>query len=266
MFGLISSLAQNKAQKKAANNQYAYDTSVYNYNWDETLRDYDFRLQENRVNRQNIEDNTGYQEQTALRQYQSDLAIRDFDYSNQVRQFNESERIYGLQLGFNSQASQVAYEAENRRFQETLTGMAFDQQDMLVKMLQEEGQLQASGASGRSAGKALASAMASYGRNQAILAESLVSAKRENKVSLRQIDTEKAGADLNAQSRRMLVPLRAPDPMAPLKMPRATLLDPRAPVKGPAPIKGATGSTLGAALSGISSDIGMGLSIAGFFK
>jgi hypothetical protein len=140
--------------------------------------------------------------------------------------------------------------------------MAFEQQDMLVKMLQEEGQVQASGASGRSSGKALASAMASYGRNQAIMAESLVSAKKENKVSMRQIDTEKYGADLAAQSRRMLVPMKAPDPMAPLKMPRATLQDPRQPVKPPKPIKGATSSLAGGIARGVANDISMALSFA----
>lgn len=262
MFGLISSIAQSRSQKKAANAQYAYDISNWEYNWNETLNDYNWRIAENQINRQNIDDNATYQEQSSIRQYVSDLAIRNFDYSNQARQYNESERIYGLQLGFNNQAAAVAFEAENRRFQEILTGMAFDQQDMLVKMLQEEGQVQAAGVSGRSAGKALASAMASYGRNQAVLAESLVSAEKESKVTMNQIATDKYGADLNAQSRRMLVPLRAPDPLTPLALPRATLMDPRMPSKPPAPIKGATGSTLGAVASGLQSDVSTALSIA----
>jgi hypothetical protein len=258
--GIFGSSSASKDAARAAKRQFKYDKEVWNYNWDESLADYDWKINETQIGRQNQENNLVYQEQSALRQYQNELAIRDFDYGNQVRQFNESERIYGLQLGFNSQASQVAYEAENRRFQEILTGMAFEQQDMLVKMLQEEGQVQASGASGRSAGKALASAMASYGRNQAIMAESLVSAKKENKVSMRQIDTEKYGADLAAQSRRMLVPLKAPAPMAPLKMPRATLQDPRKPVKPPKPIKGAVASSATRAFSALSSGLNAGLS------
>lgn len=265
-FGIIAGIANNRAQKKAAGRQFKYDVAVWDYNFDEANRDFDWRIGENQVNRQNIENNAQFSDQTALRDYKDKLAIRDFDYSNQARQFNESERIYGLQLGFNNQAAQVAYEAENRKFQETLTGMAFEQQDMLVKMLQEEGQAQALGTSGRSAGKVLASAMASYGRNQAIMAESLVSAKKENKISMREINTQKYGADLNAQSRRMLQPMKAPDPMAPLAMPRATIVDPRAPVKPPKPIKGATGSTLGAVMSGMQSDISSVLSIASFGK
>jgi hypothetical protein len=260
--GIFGSSSASKDAARAQRKQYEYDTSIWNYQWDESLADYNWKINETQIGRQNQENNLVYQEQSALRQYQNELAIRDFDYGNQVRQFNESERIYGLQLGFNSQASQVAYEAENRRFQEILTGMAFEQQDMLVKMLQEEGQVQASGVSGRSSGKALASAMASYGRNQAIMAESLVSAKKENKVSMRQIDTEKYGADLAAQSRRMLVPLKAPAPMAPLKMPRATLQDPRKPVKPPKPIKGASASSATRAFSALSSGINAG--IAGY--
>jgi len=259
--GGIGSIFGSSAQSDAIKKQHKYDKEVWNYQFDEANRDYEWRLGENRVNRQNIDNNARFSEQTALRDYQYNLAIRDFDYSNQARQFNESERIYGLQLGFNNQAAQVAYEAENRKFQETLTGMAFEQQDMLVKMLQEEGQLQASGASGRSAGKAIASAMASYGRNQAIMAESLVSAKKENKISMREINTQKYGADLNAQSRRMLQPMKAPDPMAPLKMPRATIVDPRAPVKPPKPIKGAAASPIGSVLTGMQSGIDLGLSI-----
>jgi hypothetical protein len=240
--GIFGGSSAKKAQARAANRQFKYDNEYWQYNWDKAQREFDFRKQEVGLARQNQDNELRYSEQTATRNYQYDLAIRDFDYANQSRQFNESERIYGLQLGFNNQAAQVAYEAENRKFQETLTGMAFEQQDMLVKMLQEEGQLQASGASGRSAGKAIASAMASYGRNQAIMAESLVSAKKENKISMREINTQKYGADLNAQSRRMLQPVKGPAPMAPLSMPRATLLDPLAPVAPPKPIKGAGSS------------------------
>lgn len=256
-FGIISSILGARSQKKAADAQYKYDISNWNYQWDEANRDYQWRLQENSLLRRNINQNARFQNQTAQRQYQYDLAIREFDFQNQMRQYQESERIYGLQLGFNSQASQVAYEAENRKFEETLAGMAFEQQDMLVKMLQEEGQLQAMGTSGRSAGKALASAMASYGRNQAIMAESLVSAKKENKVAMRQIDTEKYGADLAAHSRRMLQPVKGPTPPAPLKVPRAAIMDPRAPVRPPKPVKGAKASVFGSALTGLTSDIGL---------
>lgn len=236
--GSSSQNAARRAEQQRINRQYKYDTKVDQYNWDQTLRDYNYRLAETSTQRSNQENNLRYQEETLRRNYAYDLQIRDYEYNNQLRQYNESERIYGLQRGFNAQAEQLAYSNENRRFQEILTGMAFDQQDMLVKMLQEEGQIQASGVSGRSAGKTLAAAMAGYGRNQAVLAESLLSASKDSRANRRQIAMDRYSADLNADSRRMLTPLKAPAPMAPLAMPRGVILDPSKPVRGPKPIKG----------------------------
>ena len=258
ILGGIGAASQNSSQQRQIDNQYRYDQRKYQFDWKSQLRNYDYLRQDTKLQRGNIREAAKYQDATNQRDYAYSLAIRDYDFKNQQRQFNESERIYGLQLGFNNQAQSVAYEAENRRMQEILTGMAFEQQDMLVKMLQEEGQLQAMGTSGRSAGKALASAMASYGRNQAIMAESLVSANKESKISLRQIDIEKYGADLAAQSRRMLKPLKAPAPFAPLAVPRARLQMPLAPKKGPKPIKGT--NTSGGALNILTSAASAGMS------
>lgn len=258
--GAQSSSAARNAEQRRIDAQYKQDLANYRYNWNSTQREYKYRTKETGIARQNQENNLRYQEQSAQRDYQYNLAIRDFDYAQQVRQYNESERIYGMQLSFNNQAAQVATEAENRRYQEILNGMAFDQQDMLVKMLQEEGAVQAKGISGRSAGKELASALASYGRNQAILAESLVSAQKESNVSRRQIATDKYGADLAAQSRRMLKPMKAPAPMAPLAMPRATILDPLKPKKPPKPIKGTNTMPTNTGLSIANSFVNSGLS------
>lgn len=260
IFGGLSAASQNNNQQQQINNQYNYDQAQYNFNWEQQLRNFQYLSQDTRLQQSNNLQQASYLNATNQRDYAYSLAIRNYDYQNQVRQFKESERIYGLQLGFNNQAQKIAYEAENRRFQEIVTGMAFEQQDMLVKMLQEEGSLEAMGVSGRSAGKALASAMASYGRNQAIMAESLVSARKESKVSRRQIATEKYGADLAAQSRRMLKPLKAPAPFAPLAVPVAQIQMPLSPVRGPEPIRGT--NTSGGALGILTSAANAG--IAGY--
>lgn len=242
IFGAVSGAsAQNAAraaEQRRIEEQYKYDQQNYRFNWRTTQREYRYRRQETNIARQNQEANLGYLEQTAQNDYKYNLAIRDFDYANQVRQFNESERIYGLQKGFNAMAQAQAQANEDRRYQEILTGMAFDQQDMLVKMLQEDGAVTARGVSGRSAAKSLGSVIASYGRNQAVAAESLLSAQRETTASSRQIALDRYGADLAAESRRMLKPMKAPAPMAPLAMPRAAFLDPLKPKKPPKPRKG----------------------------
>jgi hypothetical protein len=242
IFGAVSG-ASAQSQARAAEQaridaQYKYDKQNYRFNWQTTKREYNYRVDETNVARQNQEGNLRYLEQTAQNDYKYNLAIRDYDYANQVRQFNESERIYGMQKGFNAMAAMQAQANEDRRYQEILTGMAFDQQDMLVKMLQEDGAVTARGVSGRSAAKSLGSVLAGYGRNQAIAAENLLSAQRETTASSRQIALDRYGADLAAESRRMLKPLRAPAPIAPLAMPRATILDPLKPKKPPKPRKG----------------------------
>jgi len=236
--GASSQNAARAAEQERINRQYKYDRQLDRFNWQQTKRDYLYRMQEVGIQRSNQEANLSYLDQTNRRNYAYDLAIRDFDYNNQVRQFNESERIYGLQRGFNARAEIEAQAAEDRRMQDIVTGMAFDQQSMLVDLIQEEGKSIARGVSGRSAVKNLGATVAAYGRNQAILAESLVSANRESAATRRQIALDRYQADLNAESRRMLKPMKAPAPMAPLTMPRAVLLDPMKPKRGPKPIKG----------------------------
>lgn len=236
--GASSQNSARAAEQERINRQYKYDRRLDRFNWQQTKRDYRYRMKEVGIQRSNQEANLSYLDETNRRNHAFDLAIREFDYSNQVRQFNESERIYGLQRGFNARAEIEAHAAEDRRMQDIVTSMAFDQQSMLVDLVQGEGKSLARGVSGRSAAKNLGSYIAAYGRNQAILAESLVSANRESAATRRQIALDRYQADINAESRRMLKPLKAPAPMAPLTMPRAVLLDPMKPKRGPKPIKG----------------------------
>lgn len=231
--GAKSQASARKAEQKRIEAQYKQDKKVEKFNWKQTQRQYEFAKKETKVARENQENNITYQEETAKRDYLQQLKIRDFEYGNQVRQYNESERIYGMQRQFNVLAAQQAQEAESRRMNEIVKGMSFQQQDMLVQLLQTQG-----AAKNRGAKASLANEMSSFGRNQAILAESLVSAKKENRVAMQQIGLDKYEADLGAEANRMLIPLKAPDPMAPLKMPRATILNPLKPKRGPAPMKG----------------------------
>jgi hypothetical protein len=245
VLGTLSGVSQSSSQNEARrleqeriNRQYKYDKKLDRFNWRQTKRDYNYRLKDVQNQRQNNEANLQYLEETARRNYQYELQIRDFDYKNQLRQYKESERIYGLQRGANAQAAALARQNEETRLGEIMKGVSFEQQDMMVKMLQEEGASIARGVSGRSARKQVASVLAGYGRNQAILEESVLSAKKDSMMAMRQIEMDRYQADLNAESRRMLKPLRAPDPMAPLAMPRPVLLDPMRPKRGPRPMKG----------------------------
>ena len=224
--GLFGKSSQEKAAEEniKLNNKFTKDT--YKFNKKETKRQNRFNKETYEITKENEKTFREFGDAERSQEYQDLLKIRGFEYQQQVRQFNESERIYGMQRNFNAQAESNARAAEARRFNEITTGMSFEQQDMLVKMMQEEGAIQARGQSGNSAQKNLGSVLAGYGRNQAIMAESLLSAKADSRGNYRQIAQDRYGADLNAESRRMLTPMRAPDPTAPLALPQAVIQKP----------------------------------------
>ena len=135
-------------------------------------------------------------------------------------------------------AAAAAREAESRKLQEAILETAFENQDLFVEMMQAEGQQQARGVSGRSAAKNVQSVLAEAGRSQAILSESLLSAKKNTAASMRKIAADKYGADIKAEANRMLMPERLPELPRPLAIPRAVFQNPRKPKKAPKPIKG----------------------------
>lgn len=263
---VASSVASNNqtAQQRSDNDraldqQFEQDKKAYDFNWEQSLREYQHTLDSINIKRAEEETVGRLKDQMALDQYNYNLAIRDFDYNNSMRQFNESERIYGKQLSFNQLAAQQAAQAENNKLRETVMSTAFENQDMMIELLQQEGMIQARGVAGKSVDRLLQSAMGQFGRNQAVLAESLVSAKRQTNRNLERIGLERYGADLAAEANRMLKPIKGPDIPVPYKTPRATFLDPIMPQKGPAPVRGVNtaprSSSLGVIASGLSATV-----------
>jgi len=262
--GIAASAASNSASQRAQNEaidrQYDYDTAVWNFNFDEQKREYDYLKQGIGIQRQNIEDEYFHRDYLAKQDWAYQMRIADFEYSNALRQHAQSEKNYRQQLQFNNIAAAQAYESEQRKLNEIKIGQAFQQQDLMVKSLQEEGAAQVTGQAGRSQGKAMQSAVAAYGRNLAVLAESLTSAEKQFKTTLRKIDVEKMGADLAAEAARMIRPERAPAMPKPIELPRPLLQDPLEPKQPPKPIKGAkAANTLGLdVISGVA-NLGMGI-------
>lgn len=258
---------QQTAQQRADNDraldqQFEQDKKAYEFNWEQTLREYEYTLEGINIRRAEEETVGRLKDQMAIDQYNYNLAIRDFDYLTSLRQFSESEKIYGKQLSFNQIAAQQAAQAEQDKLRESVISTSFENQDMVIELLQQEGVMQARGVSGRSVGKQLQSSMAQFGRNQAVLAESLVSARRQTDRNLERINVEKYGADLAADANRMLMPQKSPDLPVPYMTPRATFQDPLMPQKGPAPVRGVNtaprSSFLGVAANSLSAAVSAG--------
>lgn len=251
--GIFGAVSSSNSQNKAASKQYDYDKKKYNYDWKQALAAYDYQLQSNQIASANTKANIDYAYKTAQQDYAYNLAINDFSFKLQQQQYKQSDKLYNLQTKFNKEAAVTAHAEETRRFEELVTGLAFEQQDMLVKSLQEQGLISASGITGRSGSKAAGAALASFGRNQSILAESLLSATKATNLNQLQIEQGLYGADFSAFSQKMLDPIKAPDPLKPLKAPMPTFQDPLKPVKAPKPIKGAAASAMPGILSSVGS-------------
>lgn len=238
---------KDRAAERAAEKQYRYDHRSWRFQNREQKRRYRYDKRGLDILRDNTERELRYKEETAQREYGYQLAIQAYEQRNAERQWEQSEKNYKQQLAFNNVAAARAYEAERRKLEEIRVGQAFQSQDLLVESLQEEGKA-ALVQSGRSAGKAMQSSLAAYGRNIAILEESMRSANKQHISNLQKINIEKLGSDLAAEAARMIKPERLPEIPPPLALPRPKYQKVYKPKKTPKPIKGAvaTGGFSGA--------------------
>ena len=249
ILGGIGGQSQADAQNEAIENQYEYDKDAWHYGKKTIKADYQHNKKQWRMNIRNDKRVSKWKDKTNLQDWKYNLKIQDYEYSSQMRQYNKSNQIADQQLTFNAMAQKVANEAEYRKLEDSTKEIAFQNQDIIIKAVQAEGAAAVKGQQGRSADKAGQAELASLGRNQAILAESLLSARADTEAAMKKVATDKFGADLAANAARMLEPERLPRPPKPLRTPRTKFLKPRRPKKydfGPKPIKGAKASSAGA--------------------
>ncbi len=256
ILGGIGSSRQDAAARRAQDAQNKYNKQVWAFNKEKIGLDYDQSVKIFNAGVRNEETLAAFKDQTNLDDYLYKLRIQDFEYQTQMRQYRKSEELYGQQLTYNAMAQQAANEAEYRRLQDATNEIAYQNQDIILKYLDTQGITAVKGQQGRSAEKAEQVQLAALGRNQAILFDSLLSARGETEAALKKIAADKYGADLSAQAARMLQPDRSPTIPSPLKTPRAEMVAPRAPTiydYGPKPVKGAA---VQSGLSGWSTAIG----------
>jgi hypothetical protein len=262
--GIFGSANSASAQNAAVDKQYNYDLQSWKYSKDRLRADHRQNVEQWRYNVQNEETLGAFKDATNLQDWNYQLKIQQAEYGQQLKQYAKSEQIYNQQLTFNQLAQSAAVEAEYRKLEDATNELALQNQDIVIKALQTQGKSAVVGQVGRSADKAEQAEFASFGRNQAILAQSLISAQADARGALKKIANDKFGADLAAEANRMLAPDRLPTPPKPLTTPRAQYLKPRKLTKadfGPKPIKGAKASMTAGILNQASQGLG---SIAGF--
>jgi hypothetical protein len=249
ILGGLGGQAEADAQNRAIEAQYEQNLQAWRYGKKRIKADYRQEKKQWRLNRRNEESLAAWKDETNLQDWNYNLKIQDFEYASQMKQYAKSEQIFGQQLTYNQMAQSAAKEAEYRKLDDSMKELAFQNQDLVLKAVQSEGAAAVKGQQGRSAEKGEQAEFAALGRNQAILAESLLSAKADTDAAMRKIAADKFGADLAAEANRMLKPDRMPAPPRPLKTPIAQFLKPRKPREfdlGVRPTKGVMASSAGA--------------------
>lgn len=164
---------------------------------------------------------TAWENETNLQNWEYSKQLRDYEYNQSLRIYKKSVDIYGQQRRFNEDAAARSYEAEDRKYQEFLQSMGFQQQEALVSMLQQRGKAQNQVTTGRSMGRGMMDVLSQYGRNNAVMAENLLSFRRQNYFDRDQIRLQKQQADMDAFSRLGLAPQLPPTPPKPKPKPVA---------------------------------------------
>ena len=249
LFGGLTGQAEADAQNRAIDAQFKQNLQSWQYGKKRIKADWRQDTKQWRLNQKNEETLASWKDATNLQNWQQELRIQDFEFASQMKQYAKSEQIFKQQLTFNQMAQAAANEAEYRKLEDSMKEIAFQNQDIIIRALQSEGAAAVKGQQGRSAEKAGQAELAALGRNQAILAESLLSARADTQSAMRKIANDRFGADLAANASRMLKPERLPTPPKPLATPKTEFLKPRKPTKydfGPKPVKGAMVSSTGA--------------------
>lgn len=130
--------------------------------------------------------------------YNSTFQNLMIDQANRRRRdmFGRQIDQYNTQKGFNSDAANRAYTAEQRRLNEVFTQTAFKRQGMMQDLVEAQGYNNAIESYGNSSRRAnLVNTLGSFGRQQAVLAESLASARTQSRANELEIGRQNLSAD-----------------------------------------------------------------------
>lgn len=173
----------------------------------------------------------GYQQEQAQYQYEQQTAQTQYQY--QMQAYAESQRAYQEQIKANEAAANRAYIAEQRKLQTDYEKAAQDAQQLMINKLKAQGEVLASGRTGKSIALLASDAEREYGKDLANLGTNLGYAQEAYTLAGLDIEADARSANAQAAANRMIQPL--------------------APIAGPAP--SAAGMVLGigqAALGGYS--------------
>lgn len=152
----------------------------------------------------------------ALRQYRQANVNRAAAWDRQRGLYQYKQTVYDQELQENNAAVQRAYQAEQRRLNDTYDQAAFSNQAELIQALSERGRVMARGVSGQSAARSSNAVLAALGRNQAIRAKSLASARDAYGFNNENTRLQAMSANNRAYSKVAMPPVAGAAPESPV--------------------------------------------------
>ena len=246
IFGAIGQSEQNRQSQKAVDAKYKYDKKSYNMNVKKIKADYDYLVEKILSEERNFDTQRAYKDAIAQDTYNRELQIAAIERAVNERAFQKSEQVYANTLAINDIERRYSREAAYLQRKEIQQAATFENNQAIIDSLKAQGAALAKGQAGRSAGKVQQAELASFGRDQAVLAASLLSADTNLQSTLRDINLAYSSANLQADANRMLPPPPVLDPIKPRPTPDMEFIMPRELKKfdfGPEPIKGVAQTT-----------------------
>ena len=110
--------------------------------------------------------------------YRQALKVREKNWNRERTRYAQSVAQYNMATDENLNAANRAYASEQQRLNNIYKQASFSKQDQLVKLAQATGRMAATGRRGQSVNRLDTDVVAQFGRNQAIMAQSLLGAQQ----------------------------------------------------------------------------------------
>lgn len=140
------------------------------------------------------------QNEAAVGNYKYQLKVRENNWERERERYTAQKTQYQAQTQENQIAAQRAYASEQNRLNSIYQSASFGQQDQLVKLAQGSGVQAAAGRRGRSATRLDTDIVSQFGRNQAIMSESLLGAQFAARTRTDAVNRELVSANNQAYS------------------------------------------------------------------
>jgi hypothetical protein len=159
------------------------------------------------------------QNAAATSNYKYQLKVRERNWDRERFKYNVALGQYKDQTQENATAAQRAYSATQMKLNDKYRDAAFKNQAMAAKLIETQGGTLAQGMAGRSAQRVNNQVFQAFGRNQAIMAENLFSARTASEFSNQSTRRELLSANRQAYSKVAIQPMPGVAPPPPVMTP-----------------------------------------------